>query len=73
MANVSGLQNGALRRWVGSTDEQVVINEPFEYGSTFIPETYIRNHWRKWIEIIDYRHGAIHSFQDIVVLSPTEL
>lgn len=47
-----------------------VIKEPFEYGITFIPETYIRKHWGQWFDIVDYRHGAIHSFQDIVVLKP---
>jgi cyclopropane fatty-acyl-phospholipid synthase-like methyltransferase len=47
-----------------------IINEPFEYGITFIPEQYIRSHWSQWFEICDYRHGALHSFQDIVVLSP---
>jgi SAM-dependent methyltransferase len=56
----------SLRRLFRST----VINEPFEYGITFIPEAYIRKHWGRWFEIVDYRHGAIHSFQDIVVLMP---
>lgn len=47
-----------------------VISEPFEYGITFIPESYIRQHWGRWFEVVDYRSGAIHSFQDIVVLRP---
>jgi SAM-dependent methyltransferase len=47
-----------------------VVREPFEYGITFIPEDYLRAHWGKWFNIVDYRHGAIHDFQDIVVLSP---
>ncbi|MBN3906209.1 MAG: class I SAM-dependent methyltransferase [Nostoc sp. NMS1] len=42
----------------------------FEYGITFIPESYIRNHWNRWFEIVDYCKGAIHSWQDIVVLKP---
>lgn len=46
------------------------ITEPYEYGITFIPELYMRNHWSTWFEIVDYRHGAIHNFQDIVVLTP---
>jgi SAM-dependent methyltransferase len=44
--------------------------ESFEYGITFIPEDYLRKHWGRWFDIVDYRHGAIHDFQDIVVLSP---
>ena len=47
-----------------------VVPEPFDYGITFIPEDYLRAHWGKWFNIVDYRHGAIHDFQDIVVLSP---
>ena len=46
------------------------IDEPFQYGVTFIPEDYLRSHWNKWFDIVDYRHAAIHDFQDIVVLSP---
>lgn len=47
-----------------------VISDPFEYGITFIPENYLRIHWGQWFEIIDYRVGALHDFQDIVVLKP---
>jgi len=47
-----------------------LIDEPFEYGITFIPEPYIREHWGKWFHVLDYRHGGIHAFQDIVVLTP---
>ena len=47
-----------------------VISEPFEYGITFLPESYVRSHWNRWFQIVDYRHGAIHDFQDIVVMRP---
>ncbi len=47
-----------------------VISDPFEYGITFIPEPYLRFHWGQWFELIDYRVGALHDFQDIVVLTP---
>jgi hypothetical protein len=47
-----------------------VIKEPFEYGITFIPESYIRKHWGQWFEVLDYRVGALHDFQDIVVVEP---
>jgi SAM-dependent methyltransferase len=46
------------------------VDEPFEYGITFVPEGYLREHWGRWFEVVDYRHGAIHDFQDIVVLAP---
>lgn len=47
-----------------------VIQEPFEYGITFVPEAYLREHWGEWFEIVDYRYGGIHDFQDIVVMIP---
>lgn len=55
----------SLRKLTGPAQE-----EPFEYGITFIPEPYLRSHWGRWFDVVDYRHGAIHDFQDIVVLSP---
>jgi SAM-dependent methyltransferase len=39
----------------------------YEYGITFIPETYVRDVWGRNFEIIDIVKGAIHDFQDIVV------
>jgi len=45
-----------------------IVAKPFEYGITFVPEAYIRKTWSNWFDIVDYRPGAIHSFQDIVVL-----
>lgn len=47
-----------------------LIAEPFEYGIAFIPEEYVRTRWSKWFNIVDFRHGAIHDFQDIIVLTP---
>jgi SAM-dependent methyltransferase len=47
-----------------------VISEDFEYGISFVSEKYVRAHWSNWFNIIDYRHGGIHDFQDIVVLEP---
>ncbi len=29
-----------------------------------------RDHWSKWFHILDYRHGGIHAFQDILLLMP---
>ncbi len=48
----------------------VILSEPYEYGITFTPESYIRKHWVKWFEVLEIRQGAIHDFQDIVVLQP---
>ena len=47
-----------------------VISDPFEYGITFIPESYLRAHWGQWFDLVDYRVGALHDFQDVVVLRP---
>jgi len=69
------LQQGHLTT-IGENNEvrtDKVISDPFEYGITFIPETYLRSHWLKWFEIIDYRVGAIHDWEDIVVLKPKKI
>lgn len=47
-----------------------VVTGDFEYGITFVSESYVRSHWGRWFNIIDYRYGGIHDFQDIVVLEP---
>ena len=62
----------ALLRKLRGMFRKKVINLPFEYGIAFHSETYIRDHWSKWFDVLDYRHGAIHSFQDIVVLTPKD-
>lgn len=47
-----------------------LTNDGFEYGISFIPRRYIESHWTRWFEIVDFRAGAIHDFQDVVVLRP---
>jgi SAM-dependent methyltransferase len=47
-----------------------MVKEKYEYGITFVPEDYLRGHWGNWFEVIDYRSGGIHNFQDIAVLRP---
>jgi len=42
----------------------------YEYGITFIPEAYITERWTRWFRVEEIRKGAIHNFQDIVVLRP---
>jgi SAM-dependent methyltransferase len=44
------------------------VSEPYEYGIAFIPESYIYNHWSNYFNVIKIAKGAIHDFQDIVVL-----
>ncbi|WOJ91129.1 methyltransferase domain-containing protein [Methylocapsa polymorpha] len=39
-----------------------------EYGVTFISESYVASHWSRYFDVQDIRCGAIHDFQDIVVL-----
>jgi len=46
-----------------------VSNERYPYGIAFVSEKYLRRHWAKWFHVDAVRHGAIHDFQDIVVLS----
>jgi SAM-dependent methyltransferase len=67
------LQHGHLTT-IGDVGKNAVadkpISEPFEYGITFIPEAYVRKNWRPWFEVLDYRPGALHDFQDLVVIRP---
>ena len=65
------LQNGHLTTTLPSMPgQQKVVSDPFEYGITFIPEAYLRAHWGRWFEVVDYRSGAFHDFQDLAVLRP---
>jgi SAM-dependent methyltransferase len=65
------LQDGHLTTTSkGSASSSSLIAEPFEYGIAFIPEEYVRRRWSEWFTIVDYRHGAIYDFQDIIVLTP---
>ncbi len=45
-----------------------LTTEKYQYGITFIPEKYINTNWSKWFEVVKVHPGAIHDFQDIVVL-----
>ncbi|MCI0600105.1 MAG: methyltransferase domain-containing protein [Beijerinckiaceae bacterium] len=40
----------------------------YQYGSTFISEAYIAKNWAGYFEIENIVRGAIHDFQDLVVL-----
>ena len=68
------LQQGHLTTTgANKLSEKQIISEPYDYGIAFIPETYLYNHWTQWFDIIDYHVGAIHDFQDIVVLEPKRI
>ena len=70
------LQEGHLTTTTPKEDTDIhslsekIVKEAFEYGITFMPESYVRNHWSQWFEVEDYLSGALHDFQDIVVLRP---
>ncbi len=63
------LQKGHLTT-AGQKADAKIVEGDFEYGITFIPRGYIQSHWGRWFEIVDYRSGALHDFQDLVVLRP---
>jgi SAM-dependent methyltransferase len=52
-----------IRQWRGHLN-----NLFYAYGITFISASYIRDVWSRYFDVVDIRSGAIHDFQDIVVL-----
>jgi len=52
-----------IRQWRGHLN-----NLFYAYGITFISEAYIREIWARTFDVLDIKSGAIHDFQDIVVL-----
>ena len=51
------LQNGHL------------TSDDYEYGITFIGRTYIERTWSRYFDVVNVLPGAIHDFQDVVVLT----
>lgn len=45
-----------------------LTSDAFEYGITFLPDAYVRRHWGRFFEVKKIASGAIHDFQDVVVL-----
>jgi SAM-dependent methyltransferase len=45
-----------------------LTSRAYEYGITFISEAYVRRKWTTYFDVVHLRAGAIHDFQDIVVL-----
>ena len=42
----------------------------FQYGITFVPGSYVANHWGRWFDVRRHVSGALHDFQDLLVLEP---
>ena len=47
--------------------------DPFPYGISFIPKSYIASQWGKWFRIEKYASGAVHDWQDVIVMQPREV
>jgi hypothetical protein len=45
-----------------------LTSKAYEYGITFISDRYVRDEWSRYFSVKAVRSGAIHDFQDIVVL-----
>jgi len=45
-----------------------LTSENYEYGITFVGRKFIETAWSKYFDVIAIHSGAIHDFQDIVVL-----
>lgn len=52
-----------IRQWFGHLSSFF-----YAYGITFISAAYVERVWSKYFQVISVRSGAIHDFQDIVVL-----
>ncbi|UJX45057.1 class I SAM-dependent methyltransferase [Xanthobacter sp. YC-JY1] len=40
----------------------------YDYGITFVSAAYVRAHWSRWFDVVKVGAGALHDFQDVVVL-----
>jgi SAM-dependent methyltransferase len=45
-----------------------LTTDDYEYGITFMSRDWIDTVWSKWYEVLKVVPGAIHDFQDVVVL-----
>jgi SAM-dependent methyltransferase len=45
-------------------------SDHFPYGVSFIPRSYISSHWGKWFHIEKQMSGALHDWQDVIVMRP---
>jgi len=49
---------------------KTVIEEPYQYGITFIPEQYIFIHWAKWFHVVEIRRGQYMIFRISLYCDP---
>ncbi len=49
-----------------------LTSEDYKYGITFIPHNYILENWNVLYKDITINSGAIHDFQDVIVLRPNK-
>ena len=45
-----------------------LTSDRFQYGITFLPAPYVRQHWGTYFNVDRIVSGGIHDFQDVVVL-----
>jgi SAM-dependent methyltransferase len=48
-------------------------SDHFPYGISFIPRSYIFSHWGRWFDIENYASGALHDWQDVIVMRPRKV
>lgn len=46
-----------------------LTSDDYEYGITFMDRAYIQRTWSRYFDVVDVIPGAIHDFQDAVVLT----
>ncbi len=63
---VGGNPGDRLKRWLAGFVRGE--NRMFVPGTSFVSESCVRENWGRWFDVVDIREGAIHDFQDIVVL-----
>jgi hypothetical protein len=54
--------------YVFISQQNHLASDDYQYGISFIPESYIYSHWAKWFDVVGIHKGAIHNWQDIVFL-----
>ncbi len=59
-----------LGRYAFIAQQNHLTRNDYDYGITFIPASYVEKKWGQWFHIEKHVSGAIHDFQDIVVLTP---
>lgn len=48
-----------------------IVGKPLYYGTTYHSESYVRDKWSEWFEVVDYVPAAL-SHQDMVAMRPRQ-